>query len=320
MTLIITALFGILVVLEMAYIAIARRLHLGASRPEERFVPVGGGIIFIIGAMLPLYLLPCTPAMAMTLAGGALLALISFIDDIKALSAGLRLCIQTIVFSLVLWPLIAHGRYDIFLICLIGCVGFINSTNFIDGTDGMLAGGSLVTIATLYAALEFFPLPLAPVAIGYISILKPLCIGLGLAVAVFALFNFRKKALVYAGDTGSITAGYFIAIILCAVAIIYDCPSVIITVAVWLIDTFCTFLKRLFDGEAVLQPHKRHLYQQLIARGYSTIGVSASYAALQLVINALWLFTPEPFRNLYAMLMALLLLVAYTALTRQKNI
>lgn len=308
-------LLAILPVIEWVYITFARKAGFCAQSPDgSSCVPVGGGIIFYIGATLPL--LVSSPFFDaniwLLLAGGAVLGVLSFADDMVKLPPLFRLVVQFAVLSVVLVRLFTAGYYDIYLICVIACVGFANASNFMDGINGMLAAYSAVVLLTL-EAVPFMGWPERAILgnMPTIEQIQYLLGGLLTAVAVFAVFNMRSKAKVFAGDVGSVGIGYFIGICIVWMSIIYRNVSMPIVVLIYMTDTFCTFLQRLFNGENVLQSHSKHLYQLLTRHGIAPLKVAGAYACIQLVINAGWLATPRPFQLLYSLITIIVVVSVY---------
>lgn len=299
--------------IELLYIRLARHLGIGA-RPygdvSQHFTPIGGGIIIYIGALLPAACGLLDFHSALLLGGAALLGVLSFADDLVKLPPGFRLIVQIMVIATVLWQLPANGLYDAYILGGIACVGYINSSNFMDGINGMLCLYGLVVLASLLAVLMWFMPPTDPYFFSRDTFID-LCIGLSIALAVFAFFNCRRHALVFAGDVGSIGLGYFSGIMLVMIVLVTGYYSVALFVIIYIIDTFFTFLERLFNGEDVMKPHCKHLYQRLVSHGYAPLKVSAAYAALQAAINILWFAIPEPFLNLYAILVTLAVMTTY---------
>lgn len=301
--------------LELLYIRTARHLGIGA-RPygdvSQRFTPIGGGIIIYVGALLPAACGLFDFHTALLLGGAALLGVLSFADDLVKLPPGFRLIVQIMVIATVLWELPAMGLYDAYILGGIACVGYINSSNFMDGINGMLCLYGLVVLAAICALLlclphdtSYFLDPEIP------EIFIHLCIGLALALVVFGIFNCRNHALVFAGDVGSIGLGYFTSIMLVLTIISSGYMSAAIFVVLYITDTFCTFLERLFNGEDVMKHHSKHLYQRLVHHGYPVLKVAAGYAVVQALINIVWFVVPLPFRNLYAIMVALAVMTAY---------
>lgn len=306
----------LLPILLWAYIPFARRIGMCAQSngSGNEKVAVGGGVIFYIGAMIPLLFSEneFNISIWLLMAGGAILGVLSFADDMVKLPPQFRLVVQLLVISTVLYEIFEAGHYDIYLISIIACVGFANASNFMDGINGMLALYGIVVLSTLIAVpyvMEPVVCPLFPT-----TNITHYLTGLLIALTVFALFNVRHRSLVFAGDVGSVTLGYFAGITIIWLSIIYNTLSMMSLVIVYLIDTFCTFLQRLFNGERVMEPHRKHLYQQLVAQGYSPLRISASYAAIQLCVNIGWLAVPADMQLLYTIIITLALLTAYISL------
>lgn len=299
-----------------AYIPLARSIGMCAQSngSGNEKVAIGGGVIFYIGALIPLLFSEneFNINIWLLMAGGAILGVLSFADDMVKLPPQFRLVVQLLVISTVLYEIFADGNYDIYLISVIACIGFANASNFMDGINGMLALYGIVVLSTLIAVpyvMGPVVCPLYPTAniTHYLS-------GLLIALIVFAMFNVRHHALVFAGDVGSVILGYFIGITIIWMSITYETISMLTLVIVYLIDTFCTFLQRLFNGERVLEPHRKHLYQQLVSQGHAPLRISATYAATQLCINLGWLAVPADMQLLYTIIITLALLTAYISL------
>lgn len=308
-----------LLLLELLYIRLARKLGIGVEREQggrRAFVSVGGGIIFIIAAAAAFFCCPQWSTEAvMVLAGGFLLAVTSYIDDLVTLSAPLRLVVQTLLIAAILLPMITAGYLAMWLIALIGCVGYINSSNFMDGINGMLAAYSVVVTATLIHAACQLP---CNIDMPLLDANRIIAVNAALMVAllVFAIFNFRRRAVVFSGDVGAITVGFFIAVSLTSLMLATGSISMLIVVAVYLIDTFATFVQRLLNGENVLSKHHKHLYQLLVRKGYPQLGVASAYAAIQLAVNFGWTLTPAHLQDLYSLVVGLMLVCVYVAIKR----
>ncbi|MCM1336129.1 MAG: hypothetical protein NC187_02730 [Candidatus Amulumruptor caecigallinarius] len=300
----------ILLVLEALYIPLARRMRIGApvtprsSATHTSYTATGGGIIFIIAALLYTYAgrgsLP--PHFQGILAGGVVLAIISLTDDIREVRPGVRLVVQALIvgaayFWLVRWP-------DVYLLTLIVGVGFINAYNFMDGISGMLAAYSVVTLGALLTAMHLGGAGASPEA--------KLAEALLTAAVVFGIFNFRRHAKVFCGDVGSIVMGYFILYLMLRVMLWRHDASAIVFVMVYGVDTVLTIFGRLFRGENILAPHRSHLYQRLANEGgVPHLTVALSYALLQGVIDAGFLLLPVPLHWTYTILVTAALVAAY---------
>jgi UDP-N-acetylmuramyl pentapeptide phosphotransferase/UDP-N-acetylglucosamine-1-phosphate transferase len=110
---------------------------------------------------------------------------------------------------------------------------------------------------------------------------------------VFGFYNFRKKALFFAGDIGSIAIGVLIFFIGFLFTIKLSSPLILLVVIVYGADTGCTFLyRKIFTNESVFDPHRHHIYQKLVdVKKMSHIKVSVVYAIIQLLINIVLYYT-----------------------------
>jgi len=200
-----TSSFVILLICELAYFYIAKKFHIGdsvtARSSHKTYQLTGGGIIFIIAALLYCFWYSNQLTRFNLMMVGALsLSIISFIDDIKNSSPILRLIIQSIVIIITFYYNITWGYFDIFLVVLICGLGFINAYNFMDGINGITASYSLVILSTMLYYTFVIP---------HFNVPQQFIIVLIIAISIFAFFNFRKKAVCFAGDVGSIVRFFY---------------------------------------------------------------------------------------------------------------
>lgn len=302
-----TIAFIILLLCELIYFRIARRLHIGdkvTSRSSNRqYTIIGGGIIFLIAAIIAY--INNTSALpqnfANMLIGAVILSIISFIDDIHNVSPHIRLIIQAIIVATVFAYILQWGYIDIFIIILICGVGLINAYNFMDGINGITAGYSLVTLGTLYYCYHTIS-----------QAQSTFIVMLIIATGIFAFFNFRKKAVCFAGDIGSIVMGYFILYLMVELIWVRCNASCCVFLIVYGIDTVFTIIQRLFMGENILLPHQRHLYQVFVNQWHIPhYQVSLGYASTQLFINIIYFLIPEQFQWSYVIIVTILLSALY---------
>lgn len=301
-----------LTIMEMIFIPVAKRFDIQAkvsprSSHKEKTV-TGGGFIFYL-SVLACYifmrdLLPSN--INMLLGCGGVLFLISLVDDVHELSPWLRLVCHVIIFSILFYPTLTDGYPHIFLVLLICGVGFVNGFNFMDGINGMMGLYSVVTLATIYFMFH------TSCHTALIACYEPMILALLVASVVFCIFNFRKKALCFSGDVGSIVLGFFIAVFVAYFIVTTAEASVIVILIVYAVDTSLTIVQRLFMGENILTPHKLHLYQVLAnKRGMEQRLISVYYAAVQIVINIGYFLTAKEFRWSYAIMVSLIVATVY---------
>ncbi len=305
-----------LILFEIVYIRLARHYDIN-DRPGQRSshrhsVPTGGGVIIYLSVLI---FISWHTYMASTswwtlLGSCTVLAIISFIDDVDPLTPESRLLIQIVVISFAFRGLIHEETFNVFVIILLLGTGLVNAYNFMDGINGMLVAYSIVFLSTmLYYILSIHPYATATYSP---RMFEGLIISLLIASIVLAFFNFRRNALVFSGDVGSISMGYCVMYIIASTIVYTADASIIVFLMVYAVDTVYTILQRLFEGERITLPHRKHLYQILVHRqGYSHLAVSFGYASTQLAINVAYFLIPSQLHWTYAITVLTLLTFAY---------
>jgi UDP-N-acetylmuramyl pentapeptide phosphotransferase/UDP-N-acetylglucosamine-1-phosphate transferase len=265
----------VLVLLELLYFKIADRYNI-IDKPNSRsshssITLRGGGILFPLALVIAFVLgyasWPLTLAVA-------LVALVSFVDDIKPLSQLPRFASHVIAFLLVAYELDLFAEpLWIIAIGFVLLIGWINAFNFMDGING---------ITVLYALVAIGSFSFLPFHQGSL----PLLITIGISGLVFGLFNVRTKAKTFAGDVGSISMALFLGYFMIKTILISGQVGYILFFSVYGIDAITTILVRLRKKENIFEAHRSHLYQYLANEwGYSHVLISVLYALIQLAIN-----------------------------------
>lgn len=215
--------------------------------------------------------------------GMAIIVLTCFIDDVKGLSAVVKLLAQIFAASVVVASGIRINMLNIeffrrfsdsgnFLntistIITIGwIVGITNAINLIDGLDGLSSGISIISCISM---LIIFILNGSPViAIIMITSLIGALIG-------FLPYNLNP-AKTFIGDTGSNFLGYSLSIIsIIGVAKTYTAFVVVLPIIVLglpIFDTIFAIFRRIVKNKSikgVMKPDKGHLHHKLLKRGFS---------------------------------------------------
>ena len=263
---------------ELFYFRIADKCNI-IDKPNERSSHTritlrGGGIIFYLGALTffltnqfeyPWFILALT-----------LITFISFIDDIRSTSQGLRLVFHFTAMALMFyqWGLFSLSWWWI-IIALIICTGIINAYNFMDGINGITGGYSLVILGALAYINSEITTFVEPALINTV-----LC-----AVLVFCFFNFRKKAKCFAGDVGSVSIAFILLFLIGKLIIKTEDFSWIILLSVYGVDSVLTIIHRLMLHENIGLPHRKHMYQ-LMANELKIphVGVSLIYMGAQALV------------------------------------
>ena len=263
---------------ELFYFKLADKCNI-IDKPNERSSHTkvtlrGGGIIFYFGALAcfltnhweyPWFMVALT-----------LIAFISFVDDIRSTSQGLRLVFHfsAMVLMFYQWGLFSLSWWWI-IVALIICTGIINAYNFMDGINGITGGYSLVVLVALaYINAEIMPF-VEPALINTV-----LC-----SVLVFCFFNFRKKAKCFAGDVGSVSIAFILLFLIGKLILTTGDFNWIILLSVYGVDSVLTIIHRLMLHENIGLPHRKHMYQ-LMANELKMphVMVALIYMAAQAVI------------------------------------
>jgi UDP-N-acetylmuramyl pentapeptide phosphotransferase/UDP-N-acetylglucosamine-1-phosphate transferase len=204
-----------------------------------------------------------------------MLAIVSFIDDIKGLSVLQRIPVQAISIFLVILAVDSSLHWSILTLLLVIGILIINCYNFIDGINGMLG---------LYSTTVFC-------FTGYLCHTEMIfsidfSILLLLAILTFGFYNFRKKALFFSGDVGSMTLGILAFFIVLTLSIKLISPIIVLLLSVGLTDTLGTIFKRFLAKKNIFEAHREHIYEQLTDNTkLSHLQISSIYAVIQLVVN-----------------------------------
>src|SRR3990172_1245947 len=187
------------------------------DRPSERKIhlvptPLLGGLavyLGILGSIAANAIM--SEGMVAVLLAGTLMMVLGLIDDVKGLSAGVRLCVQLLAMAIVmlsgkvltLFPVGLIGSSLNVVLTVLWIIGITNALNFFDGMDG-LATGLTAIIAFFLGAVAFQTnQPL----LGWFAVaIVGSCLG-------FLPYNFRpnQPATIFLGDTGSSFLGFILA-------------------------------------------------------------------------------------------------------------
>lgn len=276
--------FILLIITEITYFKIARKAKiydLPNERSSHRNMTIrGGGIIFYV-AILIYFIMNPRLWDASFFVGITIISLVSFIDDVHPLKANLRFIIQIIGFALILFQLNVFSIEGWKMIVVVFvCVCILNVYNFMDGINGMTGIYSLVTLLTLLYINEKM----------FVFVESSLIICVILADVVFLFFNFRNKAVCFAGDVGSICMGCVIIYLIARVIIMSPGDfSYMVLLVVYGGDGGFTVIRRLCLGKNIFHPHRSQIFQLLSNEGHvPQVVVSGLYAAIQLIINILY--------------------------------
>ncbi len=237
----------------------------------------GGGVIFTVAILLfyffnnfqyPFFVF-----------GVLMASIISFLDDIYTLPSKIRFPIQMLAVFLILLEVgLPFSPIYIFVFSLFFGVGIVNMFNFMDGINGITGLYSLATLSGLYLINAQEQL-----------INSDLIIYTAISLLIFGFYNFRKKALFFAGDIGSITIGMLLFFIGLYFTYVLASPLILCTVIVYGADATITLLyRKLCTKESVFDPHRHHIYQKLVhIKKIAHLKVALGYVIIQMLINVI---------------------------------
>ena len=175
-------------------------------------IPLLGGLSIYLGAIVAFYFFPEGFLAIMPIFVCATIILyMGAYDDIKGISARLRLLIQIILAVFVIFsgvrvsflPNNILGDIGEYLVTIIWIVVVTYAFNYLDGLDGLATGSAALNFFCFFIVLYNmgqFPLGLA------LAILMGACIG-------FLPHNFISKNKMFLGDAGSTFLGFILACI-----------------------------------------------------------------------------------------------------------
>ena len=267
---------------------------------HQRPTPKGGGIGILAAFVASSLLLNIPPSFWFPITA---IALFSFCGDKHDFSPKIRLPIHFIAAI----ALLAGAREfhlpqisGLLLITALAAfiVGTANFYNFMDGINGIAA----ITGIVGFGLLAFFCF-----LSGSDKSFAVLSICISLSCLSFLPFNM-PKAKVFMGDVGSVLLGFVFAVVVVAVSKnFFDFVSFTSFLFPFYADELTTMAVRIRDGENLLRPHRRHLYQILAnEKGISHWKISVGYGLLQLIVGVSILLVKD-----YGNIIVLSLLAAY---------
>ena len=261
----------------------------GPLKIHTRPVPRLGGVAIVIALMASALI--ANPGAAIRawsfLVALGLVWIVGLVDDLRSLSVLYRLPAQ-ITAGVLLW----HGGWIVpvsgtrLLSLAATCTfvaAFINSANFIDGTDGLAAG-----VACIVSGAYAFLLPSQPDTLGAV-----VAFGTAGACLAFLRFNF-PRAEIFLGDSGSTALGYCLAFLglefwrsnhAAHSQMLYP----LLVAALPLLDGALAIVRRLSSRASPLYGDRNHIYDRMLARGWSARRVAlACYAITMGFVAVAW--------------------------------
>jgi UDP-GlcNAc:undecaprenyl-phosphate GlcNAc-1-phosphate transferase len=269
---------------------VARRLDVvdlpDHRRVNTRPVPRGGGLAvaasFLVATGLFLVLngggiLRPPPTigsseLAALLFGGAAATIVGALDDYWQLRARWQLVGQLAIAALAVvlgatpdtmnnpfgGLIVLAGPIGV-IFAMVWILGMINSTNFIDGLDGLSPGIGLIAAATL--GLISLTTAVGPSGQPFVAVL---CFALVGALAGFLRWNFYP-ASIFVGTSGVMFIGYTLALL--SILGTAKVAVAILVLGVPIIDTFWIIVRRIGSGRSPFTPDRGHIHHRLLDLG-----------------------------------------------------
>ena len=274
--------------------------HPNARSSHRIPTPQGGGIAVIaatVGVVVACFLFG-VPGLGgqtlwLVLAATVFIALVGATDDVRPIAVMPRLILQAVGVAIVLAALPGELRVVPFLpywleraLLGLAILWLVNLTNFMDGIDWM-------TVA------EVVPLSSGLVLFGLMGALPRdatiVALALCGAMSGFAPVN-RPVARIFLGDVGSLPIGLLLGWLLVVLAGAGHVAAALLLPLYYLADATITLLRRLAQGEPVLQAHRSHFYQRAIDGGFNVYQIVGRVVVLNIALigfAATTLLTPS---------------------------
>lgn len=212
--------------------------------------------------------------------GFIVLGLLGWRDDQVSLPARIRFAVQVLVSLYLLWCFHSYGLGRGWWSLLGACIYLLwmtNLYNFMDGSNGM--AGFQGVFAGLALAALFANAGDSQTAL--------VCFLLAGACFGFLPWNLGKPR-VFMGDVASGSLGFAFGTLLTygVFSGSFSAPVAWMVMLVFMCDATLTLIARVLRGERWYTPHKQHLYQRLIARGWSHGSVLLLYQTVNLILVA----------------------------------
>jgi UDP-N-acetylmuramyl pentapeptide phosphotransferase/UDP-N-acetylglucosamine-1-phosphate transferase len=265
--------------------------HPNVRSSHKTPTPQGGGIAVIaatVGVVVASVLFGVPglggQALWLVLTATVFIALVGAIDDIRPIAVMPRLILQVAGVAIVLAALPVDLRVVPLLpywleraLLGLAILWFVNLVNFMDGIDWM----TVAEVAPLTSGLVLFGL-MAALPRDATIVALALC-G---AVIGFAPFN-RPVARLFLGDVGSLPIGLLLGWLLVVLAGTGHFAAALLLPLYYFADATITLLRRLANGEPILQAHRSHFYQRAMDGGFSIYQVVGRVFLLNIALIGL---------------------------------
>ena len=279
------------------------------SRKLQRVpVPVMGGVVVYAGILVGGLLLNIffrSEVLIYGLIGMTVMMLIGLWDDIKEISATLRLLIEiglVTAFMVItdtyidnlqgLWGIHKLPFWVSYPLSIVAGVGIINAINLIDGVDGYSSGYGM--LASMCFGIAFWTV--------WSPVMTSLTLIVIAALLPFFLHNvFGIRSKMFIGDGGTLMLGMLMTVFTffsmsskqqCFILVDEGIGLGAFTLAVLCIPVFDTvrvMTVRLLRGTSPFLPDRTHLHHLFIDMGFSHLGAAMFILMLNFMVVVIWL-------------------------------
>ncbi len=225
-----------------------------------------------------------TPQLWAVIGAGALITIVSFVDDRYKLNHFIRLGVQMLAALMVVWgglqiqqlsnpfgePFLLDGySLNIFghtiwilssLLVVAWLVLSMNVMNWLDGVPGLASGVSSISFCTLLI------LSLGQFHIVDQTLVIVLSAGLAASTFIFWFFDFSPPKLLM-GDTGSMFLGFMIGVI--SILAGGKMATALLVMGFPILDSFIVIMRRVLSGKSPFKGDYTHLHHRLMQIGLS---------------------------------------------------
>lgn len=234
---------------------------------------LGGLAIYLSFAAGTLFFFPESKYTWPVLLGATIIIVTGVLDDLKELSAKVKLGGQLLAAAVVVIGgvqvefinLPFGGQLDFgymsIPITILWIVGITNAINLIDGLDGLAAGVSAIALLTISGMA---------ITMGNVFVVFAGLMMLGSTVG-FLVYNFYP-AKIFMGDTGALFLGFMISVLSLLGfknVTLFSLIIPVIILGVPISDTLFAIVRRVVHRKPLSAPDKSHLHHCLLNLGYS---------------------------------------------------
>lgn len=277
--------------------------------PNERSshstpTPRGGGLAIVIVTFLGLLVgslsnwIPDSVALALG-GGGALVALVGWLDDTRRLAPSVRLVAHAIAAAWLVFCLggitgLRFGSTSVPMhwigdaLSVLAITWAISAYNFMDGIDA-LAGSEAVCVGVVGGT---FALSAGHQGVAFVALL------VASATLGFLVWNL-PPAKIFLGDVGSGFLGYAFAVIALFSASAGSLPVIawLVLLGAFAFDSTITLVRRMVRGEEWYSSHRLNAYQRVAFRIGRHGPVTMAYMLLNVILAVLcWIGWGDPER------------------------